>query len=158
MEIRELLQTEIWSKRTSRKILIGIGVLFVGFVLWCAVYVVDKRWMTPGEHTAVRAALTQIDALQNFDGMSDAEFDSGVLLAKRKVEDAEQAAWTSRDNWAVVAVSLYFTETKDLRDKIKGAQNLNAPADKKEKLLRVLESSRNSQKQFGVLLHMLLNQ
>jgi hypothetical protein len=26
MEIRELLQKEIWSKRTSRKILIGIGV------------------------------------------------------------------------------------------------------------------------------------
>jgi hypothetical protein len=156
MNVRELLQTEIWSKRTSRKILVVLAIICVGLILSIAAYVVDESWITPSERSAGRAALAQIDGLQNFDGMSDAEFDAGVLQAGRKVDDAEQAAWTSRDKRIAGVVSFYLSSTKDLRDRIKSDRKLNLPADKAERVLQAEGSSRNSQKLFGQILHVLL--
>ena len=156
MKVRELLQKEVWSKRTSRKILVVLAILCVAFVLWIAAYVVDESWITPSERRAGRAALAQIDSLQNFDGMSDAEFDAGVLQAGRKVGDAEQAAWTSRDKRIAGVVSFYLSSTKDLRDRIRSDRKLNLPADKAERVLQAREISRNSQKIFGQFLHVLL--
>jgi hypothetical protein len=62
MKIRELLQTELWSKRTSRRILVGIGILVVGFFFWCAI---EQYVLTPGERSAARAALVKVDELQD---------------------------------------------------------------------------------------------
>ena len=94
MEIRELLQKEIWSKRTSRKILIGLGIVSVGLIVGSAL---NERWITPPERNAGRVALAQIEVLQSSNEMSDAEFDAKDLQAKQKVDLAEQAAWTSQD-------------------------------------------------------------
>src|SRR5258708_2164631 len=96
MEIRELLQKEIWSKRTARKILIGFGIVAVGFVV---LFAIDRYWITPPERNAAKAALAQIDALQNPNHMSDAEYDAEALQAKGKVDSAVQMAWTTRDEW-----------------------------------------------------------
>jgi hypothetical protein len=103
MKIRELLQKEIWSKRTSRKILIGFGITVVVVVVLSAV---DGHWITPPERHAARVALAQIDVLQNSKEMSDAEYDVGTRRAKESVDKAEHAAWTSRDK--SIAVALFF--------------------------------------------------
>jgi hypothetical protein len=92
MGIREILQTEIWSKETSRKILarvwkiakyagISIGIAFAAFVLFGFVW---AHWLTTKERNAGKAALAQIEVLQNFDSASDAEFDAQAKQAKEK--------------------------------------------------------------------------
>jgi hypothetical protein len=116
MTIREILQIEIWSKRTSRKILIGSGIvvalLVVGFVVLNAL---DERWITPPERKAGRAALAQIEVLQNFEQMSDLEYDAGALQAKRKIDTAEHAAWTAQDERIALMLLGYFASTDEKR-------------------------------------------
>jgi hypothetical protein len=109
MNVRELLQKEIWSKKTSRKILIGFGIVVVGFCVW---YALDRYWITPPERNAARVALAQIDALQKFNEMSDAEYDAGALQAKGKVDTAGQVAWTSRDEKIAAALEGYLGVTQ----------------------------------------------
>jgi hypothetical protein len=99
------LQKEIWSKGTSRKILIGFGIVFVGFRVW---YALDRYWITPPERIAARAALVQIEVLRNSEEMSDAEYDVGTRRAKESVDKAEQAAWTSRDKLIAAALFGYL--------------------------------------------------
>jgi hypothetical protein len=116
MTIREILQIEIWSKRTSRRILIGLGIvvvlLVVGFIVLNAL---DERWITPQERKAGRAALAQIEVLQNFDQMSDSEYDAGAIQAKQKIDAAEQAAWTAQDKRIALMLFGYFASTDEKR-------------------------------------------
>jgi hypothetical protein len=99
MNVREVLKTELWSKETTRKILVGIGavvgLVFVGCITW---YLVDMLWLTPGEREAARAALTEIDALRNASLLSDQEFKGRLDQANAKVKLAGEAAVTYRDN------------------------------------------------------------
>ena len=98
MKVRELLQIEIWSKRTSRKILVWFGVVLavvvVGYVFWG---VLSWYWLTPGERNAARAALVQFDALQDSGSLSDEEFSARAKQAERSMDNAFRAAWTTRD-------------------------------------------------------------
>jgi hypothetical protein len=129
MTIREILQIEIWSKRTSRKILIGLGIvvflLVVGFVV---LNTLDERWITPPERKAGRVALAQIEALQNFDQMSDSEYDAGALQAKQKIDTAAQAAWTAQDKRIALMLLGYFASTDGKRSNLK----LKLPAKRPE--------------------------
>jgi hypothetical protein len=129
MTIREILQIEIWSKRTSRKILIGFGIvvflLVVGFVV---LNTLNERWITPPERKAGRAALAQIEALQNFDQMSDSEYDAGALQAKQKIDTAAQAAWTAQDKRIALMLLGYFASTDGKRSNLK----LKLPAKRPE--------------------------
>jgi hypothetical protein len=116
MIIRDLLQIEIWSKRTSRKILIGLGIVVILLVVGVVVLnALDERWITPPERKAGRAALAQIEVLQNFDQMSDSEYDAGALQAKQKINTAEQAAWTAQDKRIALMLLGYFTSTDGKR-------------------------------------------
>ncbi|MGD0444936.1 MAG: hypothetical protein ABSA39_13465 [Edaphobacter sp.] len=116
MTVREVLQIEIWSKRTSRKILIGLGIvvvlLVVGFVV---LNTLDERWITPPERRAGRAALAQIEVLQNSDQLSDSEYDAGALQAKHKIDTAEQAAWTAQDQRIAAMLLGYFVSSDEKR-------------------------------------------
>jgi hypothetical protein len=109
MKIRELLQTEIWSKRTTRKILVRsgsvLGVVVVVFAIWLAV---EWYWFTPGERKSSRAAIAQIDSMQALEPMSQPQFDSMAREAKEKVEGAKQAAWTIRDKDVAYALEAYL--------------------------------------------------
>jgi hypothetical protein len=129
MTIREILQIEIWSKRTSRKILIGLGIvvvlLVVGFVVLNAL---DERWITPSERKAGRAALAQIEVLQNFNQMSDSEYDAGALQAKQEIDTAELAAWTAQDRRIALLLLGYFESTDVKRSHLK----LKFPAKRPE--------------------------
>jgi hypothetical protein len=129
MTIREILQIEIWSKRTSRKILIGLGIvvvlLVVGFVVLNALH---ERWITPSERKAGRAALAQIEVLQNFNQMSDSEYDAGALQAKQEIDTAELAAWTAQDRRIALLLLGYFESTDVKRSHLK----LKFPAKRPE--------------------------
>jgi hypothetical protein len=102
MKVREFLQIELWSKRTSRKIFVGFGLVVAGLVF---LFLFDRCWLTVGERAAGREALKQIDALGNLDSMSYEDFKAREKQAEAKVETAKQAACTTRDKR--VAETLY---------------------------------------------------
>jgi hypothetical protein len=130
MGLREILQTEIWSKQTSRNILarigkilvrlkfvgIGLAVVLVGIALWFFVW---THWLTEGERSKGKIALVQVDALQNFNGMSDTEFDTRSQQAQEKVNDAIDAAVTFKDRSIADFVDLYLFELKGMRQQKK---------------------------------------
>ncbi len=75
MNVRELLQTEIWSKETSRKILrrtwrivrpvaVVSGILVL---LLAVVFAVEWYWLTSGERKAGRTALAKIEELEQLE-------------------------------------------------------------------------------------------
>ena len=118
MKIHELLQIEIWSKRTTRRILVGLGIVIAGFFAWAAV---EQYWLTSGERDAAKAALAQIDGLQDFTSLSDQDFDARVKQAEAKVETAKHAAVTQRDEGLAFDLEVYLGETRIDRDQIRWA-------------------------------------
>jgi hypothetical protein len=120
MKIRELLQTEIWSKRTTRWILVGIvvgyGLILLGGLAWNQV---ELHWLTPGERSAARLALGQIEALQNDGSLSDPEFETRVSQVQAQVKAASDAAKTYRDHFVEMRLGSYFVSVTWERRKIR---------------------------------------
>ena len=107
MKILELLQSVFWSKKALLRSLIGLGILIVTVVLIAGVwYEAELRWLTPGERKAGKAALGQIDSLQNLELISRKDFEAKESGLREKLDRAHQAAWTLLDG--VVASELYF--------------------------------------------------
>ena len=108
MRFRELLQTEIWNKRISWKILVGfgvaLGIVLAGFIYW---RVVDQNRITPGERSDARAALVQLDALQDAGFLRTEIFALRAKETGRMVDDARQAARTARDRKIVAELVSY---------------------------------------------------
>jgi hypothetical protein len=137
MSIRELLQTELWSKETSRKI--GIKVGFVFCILAAALmgwFLLETRLITPGERSAGRKALTQVDALQNLDGISNEDFKAREKQAKLKIETAQRAALTVRDGGVYAALGSYLLMTEMGRDDVQNQREMQ----------QLIERNRNSLK------------
>jgi predicted negative regulator of RcsB-dependent stress response len=108
MKIRELLQTELWSKRTTQGILIGFALAVMGFWAW---NYVDDHWLTRGEQKTAKSALVLIDSLQLQSTEDDQkDFEAGKQKAEQAVKVAEQAAWTTRDKQVFSALSNYLNE------------------------------------------------
>jgi len=112
MDVRKIFQNVIWSKRALRRILIGfgvfIGVLVVGFVV---LYEVEWHWLTSGERRAAKAALVEIDLLQNARSMNGKEYDLQREKAQLKFNAARDVAQTFRDEETLAALSTYFIWT-----------------------------------------------
>jgi hypothetical protein len=117
MTIRELLQYELWSKRTTRKILVKTGIFLwvaIGFLtIWI---LIEKFMLTPGERRTGREALVQIDGLQDFNSMSVQDFNLKFHQAENVVNAARMSAWTWRDKGVSEALSLYLETTKTDRE------------------------------------------
>jgi hypothetical protein len=109
MTFRELMQIELWSKETSRKILIGLAVVVVVLIAWIAV---ERYWLTPAERTAGRAALAQIDKLQDFGAISNGDFEARVKQMRAQVDAADRAAWTTRDKGVARTLGIYLDMTQ----------------------------------------------
>jgi len=113
MNVREIFQTVIWSKRTLRRILIGfgvfIGVLAVGFLI---LYEVEWHWLTPGERRTGRAALTQIDAIQNLETISRDDFETRESGLEQKLRTARDSALTMRDKGVYSILFVYLLDTE----------------------------------------------
>src|ERR1700728_1968783 len=119
MKLRELLQFEIWSKKTSRKILVWSGTI-LGFVIaFLAIWIlIEKYWLTPGERRAGKVALVQIDGLQDFKSMSDQDFNSNFHRAEDEVNAARMSAWTWKDKGVAWSLYWYLEATSNDREEI----------------------------------------
>ncbi len=112
MNARELLQIVILSKRTVRKILVVCGISFAVLFLSAGVlYEAEMHWLTPGERSAAKAALVEIDALQNAETMNGEEFDFAEKKAQQRFQAARDAQRTYRDLEVVGVLSYYFILT-----------------------------------------------
>jgi hypothetical protein len=112
MTLRELLQREIWSKRTTRRIWIVSACMAVLGLVVFGWHQLDTHWLTPPERAAGRAALQEIEVLE---GASDQQFDSQEQKASRVIEAAEKAAWTRRDRQISGVLAGYLSILKDDR-------------------------------------------
>ncbi len=65
MKVRNVLQIEVWSKKTTQNILLGFGIvicsLLVTLMGW---YEIDSHWLTKGERDAAKLTLQRTDELQ----------------------------------------------------------------------------------------------
>ncbi|HEY4357562.1 MAG TPA: hypothetical protein VGN16_17550 [Acidobacteriaceae bacterium] len=134
MTVREVLQTELWSKRTSRKILIGFGIVVA--VLAVALGI-ERYWLTPSERNAGRSALAAIDGLQHAEDMSHEVFHARDLMAKNQVDVASRAAWTGRDKVVVLLLENYLVLT-EIDDESKMLRN--RLSESKDERVRKLDS------------------
>jgi hypothetical protein len=106
MKVRELLQTEIWSKRTHRRLLIGFATAIAGFLIWAWI---DGIWLTGNERRAARTALVLVDVLKAQVSEDDQrDFDNRMEQTKQAVDAADQAGWTGRDKQVSLALRWYF--------------------------------------------------
>jgi hypothetical protein len=107
MTLRELLRYEVWSKQTTRRILVGSAILaallFVGYKIWDEV---ESHWLTRSERTVAKAALQRIDALQNSGPLSDEEFDNRTKDARLAIDAAERAARTRKDELVYMELAI----------------------------------------------------
>jgi hypothetical protein len=122
VKIRELLQIEIWSRRTTRKLFIGFAIVVAAVLTW---FGVNGYLLTPGEREAGRTALAQIDSLrtQGFGG-DPKDFEVRKQKVQQAVENAEQAAWTTRDKRISKALSLYLGMMDMSWDRVKMDRSL----------------------------------
>ncbi len=113
MKIRELLQTAFWSKKALLRILLGLGILIVTLVLIAGIwYETEWHWLTPGERESGKAALTQIDSLQNLELISRKDFEARETGLQEKLNKAGQAAWTLRDKGVYSELYFYLYATE----------------------------------------------
>jgi hypothetical protein len=96
MNARELLECELWSKRTTWKILVVlILVLLLGYGIWQGY---ERYRISPGVRESGKAALAQIDALQELStSCENASFRANAESADRKIRIANQKVHTLRD-------------------------------------------------------------
>jgi hypothetical protein len=133
MSIREVLQTEIWTTKTSKTIfrIIVKTLAFVGLAVICWVVweVTSTRWLTGSERRVAQVALSQIDALQYFNSFTDDKYGADYKKAAASVSAAEQAAWTSRDKSIAEALSGYLMITDVARSERKEDLKMCASSD-----------------------------
>jgi hypothetical protein len=95
MKIRDLLQTELWSKRTTWLLLAGVVALIgLGQLGW---YTLERFYISPAERDAAREALGEIDRLQASGSLTDEAFATVARLAEVKIRSADRLGWTDRD-------------------------------------------------------------
>lgn len=142
MNLHELLQYELWSKDASRKILRPVGkllkrvsvVLGALIVLIAIVFLIERYWLTDGERRAGRAALAQVEELQDLIDCNCNRFATVDDGAKTAVELADEKKWTLRDRIVAFDLSFYLMEVEE-----KQAQDL------REAKLRVFMQQRHLQ-------------
>ena len=152
MKIRELLRYEIWSKRTSRKLLVGSAVLFVslavGFFAW---YEIEIHWLTHAERNAVRGALIQIDSLESSDTMTWQGYEARSKQVEASVSAAKDAAITLRDNYVQMRLTLYMMGVESEKTDAIVKRTVE------ERHLQKLSRSPNEEKAISIMRQMMQN-
>jgi hypothetical protein len=131
MKVRELLQIELWSKRTSWKICLG----FAGFVvagLICG-YAAERFWITPGVLKESRIALEGIDQLQNSDSLSDQDFGASARQVEKEIDVALGKARTDRDVGVTFQLSKYLHSVLMERLQVRKEKELEKKQDPQAK-------------------------
>ncbi|MGB8030650.1 MAG: hypothetical protein WCF30_13435 [Terracidiphilus sp.] len=146
MKIREFLHYEIWSKRTSRRVLVVSTVVLAVLILGLfALNAVNRNWLTPGERKAAKAALIQLDALQDSGPLSNKDFSVRAKQVGREIDEAHRAAWTTRDRIIVLKLMDYQLDIVVMRMQMQRQeltqQRKNSSADFDRKLDELMKSS-----------------
>jgi len=96
MKVHELLGYELWSKRTTWRILIASASVFVlGYGIWQGY---ERYWISSGVRESGRAAPAQIDELQELStSCENASFKANAESADREIRIADQKVHTLRD-------------------------------------------------------------
>ena len=116
MKIPELLQIELWSKRTSRRLFVGIGIVFVvAFVGVGALSAIGKHWLTPGERKAAKIALQQIEELPKGNSASYDELFAMHKTERKAIAIAEAEAVTEKDHTTVMQLEACVSEVNSDR-------------------------------------------
>ncbi|MGD0914187.1 MAG: hypothetical protein ABR928_20035 [Terracidiphilus sp.] len=97
---------------------IAAGVLVTLLVVW---YEAERHWLTPGERSAAKASLVEIDLLQNAESMNGIEFDSAEKKAQFEFGVARDLVRTRRDEETVALLSLYLISTTSPWDNARSA-------------------------------------
>jgi hypothetical protein len=142
MKLRELLQHEIWSKETSRRILRPIRrilkytaiVLGALGVLIAIAYGIERHWLTNGERTSGRIAFTKVEELEKLIDCNCDQFEAADGDAKAAVAAAEKKGRTLRDGSVAAYLSVYLMEIEQMQ-----------MDDLREAKLKLLMQERNSQ-------------
>ncbi len=126
MKVRELLQYEIWSKETSRKILSPIGKCLkwvaivsgsLAVLIWIVYVIESAGWLdSRRKGTPEEPALAQIVELEK---LIDCNCDQFVVVdgkAHSVLTVATQKAWTLRDHSVAFELWFYLTEVEQKQE------------------------------------------
>jgi hypothetical protein len=109
MKVRKYLQTELWSKKTSWKLLVGSGLVtgfcVAGFVGWNEY---EVHWLTSGEREASRAALAEIDSMRGAESLSDEAWEARIQQVRVKIEATRKEVRTYRDTQMEMELNFYL--------------------------------------------------
>jgi hypothetical protein len=109
MKVRKYLQTGLWSKKTSWKILVGsslvTGLCVAGFVGWNEY---EVHWLTSGEREASRAALAEIDSMRDAESLSDEAWETRLRQVRAKIEATRKEVKTYRDTLMEMDLNFYL--------------------------------------------------
>jgi hypothetical protein len=99
-----------WGTLKSKKFMVRFGIGFVAaFVAFGALAAFECCWLTRAERNSAQAALVAIDGLQDFNSLSDDDFDARVQDVQNAVVTARQAAATIRDQQVAFALVRYLS-------------------------------------------------
>jgi hypothetical protein len=123
VNVRGLLRYEIWSNRTTRRVLGPVWkFLKLAAIAWVVTAVLaglvvafEFYWLTGGERRAGTAALVSIEQLEGLIDCDCAQFLTDYGVAKAKVDLAKQEAWTFRDHLVVTNLEFYLFEAGSFR-------------------------------------------
>jgi hypothetical protein len=94
MTLRKLLQIEIWSKRTTRRIWFFLLVCIVVFFVW---KLIDANWLTQKERVVARNALHRIEILNDANSSDVEALKREHQEVETAIQNAEAVAVTQRD-------------------------------------------------------------
>jgi len=113
MTLRDVLQIEIWSKRTTRRLMSGFLVVFGLWMLWGVGWAVWGSWVTPFEKRAIRNALTETAKVRQFRGDESDAYRAQVAKARSAVEVCRKREISSYDEQIVWLVELDLDSALD---------------------------------------------
>jgi hypothetical protein len=169
MNVRELLQIELWSKEASRKVVrriwrvlkpvtIALGLLLV---LLFVSYEVEAHWLTSGEKQAGKVALAQVEKLEALSYCRCEQFAVTNKEATNAIQFARSKAWTLRDHGLAEWLEFYRWQVEtenadDLREAEIARRHLQLHADPQSEEKR-RELSNETFRQIRGALHQLLD-
>ena len=97
--VREWMQTEVWSTRTSKRIVVSVLVFVV--IAYGALFIF-RHWSNPWERQAAKAMLQHAESIRS---ARSEDFSREVEAGKASEDVAERRVWTLRDEQVETEVS-----------------------------------------------------
>jgi len=118
--VREWMQTEVWSRRTTKKIVISISV-FVVVGSWLVVFVIGGwlvwgSWVSPMEKRAMKVALDRIDEVANCKASEQQGCEERLQAARTGILVCQKNEFTAYDKQLVLLLDLQLDGAQTERE------------------------------------------